>query len=143
MPRVMIAGGAFFIGAAILIGMAVREEGIPTVAIGYITAEAYQGEGVEAYQGEEVFLVVQVKSVERLGNPARFAVLDKKGGTRVLQVETRVVLSDTFANGSDLRIKGTFDPLKDLFTATWVDTKCPSKYDGTRDGESPTYDSPQ
>ncbi|MCZ6691046.1 MAG: cytochrome c maturation protein CcmE [Planctomycetota bacterium] len=120
MPRVMIAGGVFFIGVAILIGMAVREEGTPTVVIGHITS----GE----YQGDAVFLVVQVQSVDRLGNPARFTVRDKRAGTRVLQVETREVLSDTFANGSDLRIKGTFDPLKDLFTATWVDTKCPSKY---------------
>ena len=135
MTRIFIAGGAFFLGVAILIAMAVREGGVPTVSADHVTSDGYQG--------EEVFLVVQVSKIQRMANPARFSVLDKDGGTTPLEVETKAVLSDTFSEGSDLRIKGTFDPVSEVFTATWVDTKCPSKYDGTREGGPSEYATPE
>lgn len=135
MTRIVIAGATFFLGVGILIGMAVREEGIPTVSIGEVTSQEYGG--------EPVFLVVQVESIQQMANPARFRVLDKQGGTTSLRVETREVLSDTFAKGSDLRVKGTYDPGTEVFTATWVDTKCPSKYEGSADASAPTADRPK
>ena len=125
MQRILIAGVTFFLGMAILVWMAVKEEGIPTVAVNHVTSQDYEG--------GDVFLVVVVGEVEQFASPARFSVLDKEGGTTPLRVETREVLSDTFGKGSDLRIKGTYDPETEVFTATWVDTKCPSKYEGTRE----------
>jgi hypothetical protein len=129
MARIVIAGLAFFLGMGLLIGMAVKEEGIPTVPLDHVVSPAYQG--------EEVFLVVRVESIQQMINPARFRVLDKQGGLKSLQVETREVLADTFGKESDLRIRGTYDPGTEVFTATWVDTKCPSKYEGTREDSTP------
>lgn len=123
MVRIAIAGGTFLLGVALLLLMAVREGGIPTVPVSHVTS----GE----YTGEVVFLDVVVQEIQELEKPARFLVLNKEGGATPLQVETRETLSDTFAQGSDLRVKGTYEPESKTFTATWVDTKCPSRYEGT------------
>lgn len=129
MPRVLIAGAAFVLGLGILMTMALREGGVETVDAPHVLSSEYRG--------QEVYVDVQVTDIEQKANPARFTVLGKTGGTQKIDVETRVTLSDTFEVGSDLRMKGTYDKEKKIFDASYIDTKCPSKYDGTRDA-SPT-----
>lgn len=125
MPRVLIAGAAFLLGLGILMTMALREGGVETVEASFVLSDAYGG--------KEVYIDCQVTDIEQKANPARFTVLGKTGGTKEIDVETRVTLSDTFEVGSDLRMKGKYDREKKVFDASYIDTKCPSKYDGTRD----------
>ena len=126
MPRVLIAGIGFFLGAGILVVMAVRQEGIPTVSASQLNDPKYAG--------EEVFLDVKVTEILQAAKPSRFRVLGRTGGSEPVLVETDAVLSDTFGVGSDLRIKGVYDSKSRRFAASYVDTKCPSKYEGAKEG---------
>lgn len=139
MARFVIAGAAFVLGVALLIVFAVREGGIPTVSVAHLESDEYAG--------EEVFLDGEVTEIQQDANPARFLLLDKRGGDQPIQIETREVLSDTFEVGSNLRVKGSYDQESKEFHANYVDTKCPSKYEGTGSGASSTYstsyDSPE
>ena len=138
MARFVIAGSTFFLGVSLLIALALREGAIPTVSASHLESEEYDG--------GQVFLDGRVTEIQQKMNPARFKFLCKSGGSRAIQVETREVLSDTFDVGSDLRVKGSYDKGTRNFTATYVDTKCPSKYEGNEsDGStssSPAYGAP-
>ena len=131
MARFVIAGATFVLGVALLIGLALREGGIPTVSAAHLEAAEYEG--------EQVFMDGQVTEIQQKTNPARFKFLCKRGGSRPIQVETREVLSDTFDVGSDLRVKGSYDKGSRKFTATYVDTKCPSKYEEGEAGEQASF----
>jgi hypothetical protein len=125
MPRILIAGATFVVGLGILMAMALREGGVETVDAAHLLSDDYRG--------DEVYIDAQVTDIVQKANPARFTVLGKAGGTQRVDVETEVTLSDTFEVGSDLRMKGKYDKEKKIFDANYIDTKCPSKYDGTRD----------
>ena len=133
MARFVIAGSTFALGVALLVTFAIREGAIPTVAAAHLETDEYDG--------REVFLDGQVTEIQQDANPARFLFICKRGGNQALQVETREVLSDTFEVGSNLRVKGRYDRESKEFQASYIDTKCPSKYEERESGGPSTYPS--
>ena len=94
------------------------------------------------YDGGEVFIDGEVTEIQQMKNPTRFLFICKRGGSQALQIETREVISDTFEVGSSVRLKGRYDRGAKAFTASHIDTKCPSKYEESQTGSQTGSPSP-
>lgn len=62
------------------------------------------------------------------GLGARFQLMDKDNATLSLWVDYRGALPDTFQEGAEVIVEGRWQE-PDVFNATSVITKCPSKYE--------------
>lgn len=56
-----------------------------------------------------------------------------------LNVSYHGVVPDTFKDGSDVVVEGTYDPAAAKFTATTLLAKCPTKYESQKQGASAEY----
>ncbi len=57
-----------------------------------------------------------------------FDLVDKMDGAKVLRVEYKGAVPDTFKPGVEVIVEGAFNSENTLFTASSLVTKCPSKY---------------
>lgn len=61
-------------------------------------------------------------------------LVEEKATARTMRVAYRGIVPDTFKDGAEVVVEGTFDPDKNLFAAHNLLAKCPSKYEGKQEG---------
>ena len=84
----------------------------------------------------------KVLAIESIA-PLRFSVASRHDPTRVLAVTSDRSVPDNFRVGIDVGLRGTYRPQKGVFEAYRVTTKCPSKYEASKDSSMGGYAEPQ
>lgn len=90
---------------------------------------------VEELRHVRLFGTVLPEDVEQRSDNlgVAFHVADNTGASVSMRVEYRGSVPDTFAAGSEVIIKGDWDEQAEVFRATQLTTKCPSKYEEKRE----------
>lgn len=97
----------------------------------YYTVEEVQSQ-LTSLQSRGIRINGKAEKIETRGRECRFQVV---GERESLAVVYQGLLPDTFKEGSEVVIEGRWNPAGQHFEATTVLAKCPSKYEGTADGE--------
>ncbi|MBI2321055.1 MAG: cytochrome c maturation protein CcmE [Chloroflexi bacterium] len=101
-----------------------------TTMVYYVTApELKSGTGAAARDQVRLAGWVVGPSVERQGNSLRFAVTDLMSGEQV-QVTYKGVVPDIFGDGIEVIVDGRYAREREVFEATTLLAKCPSKFEG-------------
>ena len=122
MKPVIVA--VLFLGAATaLVGVAMTSS-VPVLAIHQLRA-AYAGGRVQVDGG-------QVLAIESL-QPLRFTVAPAGNPVAAIQVESERTAPENFKVGIDVSLRGDYDPAANILTAHRISTKCPSKYEASKE----------
>lgn len=86
--------------------------------------------GLEKLASRNLTLYGKVKegSIEREGVRARFTIVDQ-GIEMAVEHSGKTLLPDTFQDGADAGVEGTFDPARKVFVSHKVMAKCASRYE--------------
>lgn len=74
-------------------------------------------------------------SIEQGTRPLKFTIRDKENAGQLMQVVADELRPDIFEVGKDVAVEGFFDNRAVLMNGTKIYTKCPSKYEASKDGE--------
>ncbi len=125
MKKLLVVAVIFLSALSALIWVGVASA-IPIVSVAELnTPQFAQGE-VEIKDG-------QVQAIESFA-PLRFTVASRSGAGPQILVESPRTVPENFKIGIDVGLRGSFDHKKRLFHAYQVTTKCPSKYEASKDG---------
>lgn len=141
MQKILIVSVIFIaaLGTLLWVGVA---SAIPELSVTEVLAEQPLVNG--AQRGEDSPCQVKdgkVLAIESLA-PLRFSVASRYDPTRVLSVTSDRSVPDNFRVGIDVGLRGTYQREKGVFEAYRVTTKCPSKYEASKDGMG-GYEEPQ
>ncbi|HMV36226.1 MAG TPA: cytochrome c maturation protein CcmE [Turneriella sp.] len=86
--------------------------------------------GLEKLASRNLTLYGKVKegSIEREGVRARFTIVDQ-GIEMAVEHSGKTLLPDTFQDGADAGVEGTYDPARKVFVSHKVMAKCASRYE--------------
>ncbi|MBI4604773.1 MAG: cytochrome c maturation protein CcmE [Planctomycetes bacterium] len=127
MKKILAVCALFLAALGALIGVGVASA-IPVVSVAQLATPEYPGGTVEVKDGK-------VAAIESLV-PLRFTISRRDGPeTETVRVESPRTVPESFKVGIDVGLRGAYDPGKKLFQAYQVTTKCPSKYEASKDGE--------
>jgi cytochrome c-type biogenesis protein CcmE len=120
----------FVVGGAILISAIsyLIFSGIQKTALYYLTVSEFEDKGASAYgelvkvNGRVVEGSIQWNSED---HTLHFIITD---GEKNLQVRYRGVAPDTFKNGTEVVVRGVWEP-GNVFKADKIMAKCPSRYE--------------
>jgi hypothetical protein len=101
---------------------------IPVLGVAQLKTPKYDGGDVEVKDG-------QVSAVESIA-PLKFTIKPRAGNEPQVLVETPRTVPENFKVGIDVGLRGSYDPETNLFSAYHISTKCPSKYEASKDGEA-------
>jgi len=132
----LLAVAAIFVSAIMALVWVGVASAIPIVTIAELGAPANAGSEVEVKDGK-------VEAIESIA-PLRFTVTSRTGGGTVVRVSSPRTIPDNFKVGIDVGLRGTYNAGKNVFDAYNVTTKCPSKYEASKDagGTGGAYGSP-
>jgi len=84
-----------------------------------------------------LFGMVAAEDLTRFDHPAGvgFNLVDKDDRTKVVRVEYKGVVPDTFKPGMEVIVEGGLTQEENVFKAGVLMTKCPSKYEKRKAGE--------
>jgi cytochrome c-type biogenesis protein CcmE len=128
--KIPIVVATLVAGLGFLIYMALAEGSIPSYEVAEVAAPGFEARAARA-EPKTIRIEGFVLSVEQEGDPMRFTVVDqRKGIEATVRVEStpEYVKPDTFREGAEATLEGTYDPDARLFRAEKIWTKCPSKY---------------
>ena len=100
---------------------------IPVLGVARLRTEEYQGGNVEVKDG-------QVSAIESIA-PLKFTIKPRAGVEPRVLVETPRSVPENFKVGIDVGLRGTYDSEANLFSAYHISTKCPSKYEASKEGK--------
>lgn len=85
----------------------------------------------EKLTSARLFGNVAEADIERLDSPPGvvFNLLDEKDNGKSMRVKYNGVVPDTFKAGAEVIVEGGIEQGKNVFTASTLMTKCPSKYE--------------
>lgn len=103
----------------------------------------------DSYGGQRVRVKSQVTVIEQVGKPTTFLAVDlppaedapksdyarKRGSCRVIYEGSEI--PQGFKEGCHATLEGRYDPKREAFIATSMQTQCPSKYEGKQTPELP------
>jgi len=101
---------------------------IPVLGVARLSTQEYEGGDVEVKDG-------QVAAIESL-SPLKFTIQPRAGTEPQVFVETPRSVPENFKVGIDVGLRGSYDSETNLFSAYHISTKCPSKYEASKDGEA-------
>jgi cytochrome c-type biogenesis protein CcmE len=101
---------------------------IPVMGVARLRTPEYPGGEVEIKDG-------QVAAIESI-SPLKFTIRPRAGNEPQVLVETPRSVPENFKVGIDVGLRGSYDAEKNLFRAYHISTKCPSKYEASKDGEA-------
>ncbi len=110
--------------ALIWVGIA---SAIPVVSVAELGAPEVVGTEVEVKDG-------QVQLIHSFA-PLVFTVSSRNVKGQLVVVESPRSVPENFKPGIDVGLRGTFDRQKNRFVASVVTTKCPSKYEASKDAK--------
>lgn len=126
--KALIVAVLFLGAAAALVGVAMSSS-VPVLEI-HTLRSAYAGGRVQVDGGK----IVEVQGYE----PLRFRVAPEGNPEAAIDVVSSSTAPENFKPGIDVSLRGDYDPEKNLLTAYRISTKCPSKYEASKEvgGES-------
>ena len=124
-PFVLIAGGLIA-----LVTMGIVQGGIPEIQVHELLSGDYSGRKVKVHG--------KIARIEKETRPLVFEVCDKLDASKVIRVEVDDVRPDLFKVGNDVAVEGALDG--PLFNGTKIYTKCPSKYEASKEGAPANYE---
>lgn len=89
---------------------------------------AKQGEATLAKRHLTLYGKVKEGSIERNGVQARFVIVDS-GVELPVEHSGKTLLPDTFQDGADAGVEGSYDPARKVFISHKVMAKCASRYE--------------
>jgi cytochrome c-type biogenesis protein CcmE len=131
-----------FAGALIIGGICyLMFSGISESMVYYYTVSEIKAQrSLAVAKGVRVSGHVLPGSIQKLDNGTRvdFSVFEKSNNESI-PVSFSGLIPDTFKDGAEVVVEGTFDPEKGTFDATTLLAKCPSKYEGKADEHPGDY----
>ena len=134
----------FTIVAVILLGAmtalvwAAFASAIPVVSVAELSQANAGGIEVQIKDG-------QIREIESLA-PLQFTISSRSGLGGTVRVKSPRSVPENFKVGIDVGLRGTYDSKERVFDAYSVTTKCPSRYEdskqGTPGGEGAAYGAP-
>lgn len=110
------------LGSLIWVGLA---SAVPVISVAELRDSAAQSGELELKDG-------QVRSIESFA-PLRFTVGARTGIGEPITVESPRTVPENFKVGIDVGLVGVFDQQRNVLVASRVLTKCPSKYEATKE----------
>lgn len=120
------------VGALVAVGL---NSSIPEMRLAQLLAESPDGaDGPGRPTGEVTCQLKdgQVAAIESLA-PLRFTVTSRTDTRLSLKVTSSRAVPENFKVGIDVGLKGTFKPGSQVFDAYAVTTKCPSRYEASKE----------
>lgn len=125
MAKILIVSGIFVSALAVLVWVGVVEASIPVLKLSQLQSAEYEGGTIRLDDGH----VAQIESLV----PLRFTIAAKNDPSLTLQVESDTSKPENFKVGIDVGLQGEYNREKRLFRAFKVSTRCPSRYEATKD----------
>lgn len=119
----VIVGLVFLAALGVLIGLGVASS-LPVLSLSALLTDTYEGGPVTVNNG-------QIYSIETRA-PLRFTVAPRGDPSLQVRVESTQSVPENFKDGNDVGITGRYDRDAKVFYAHTVTTKCPSRYESTK-----------
>ena len=125
--KFMIAGGLIIGAISYLMFSGISD----SMVYYYTVAEAMNKAPELLRKGIRVSGYVSPDSIRRQTGQSKveFVIFEKKSD-RTLSVAYQGIIPDTFKDGAEVVVEGVYHPEEQLFHATTLLAKCPSKYEG-------------
>lgn len=136
--KFLIASLVIAIAIATLIYVGINESGVYYMTV----AELKKSGSTTIGQGLRISGNVTKGSVEEIAKDLilKFRVKDEEGPDNVfVNVYYKGIKPDSFKEDVQVILEGKYDPPKNLFTATTLLVKCPSRYEGETPPEDHDY----
>lgn len=134
--RLAVVGVVFLVSVGALVGFGLRASNIPVYEFSALTAaeSTYQG-GALQLDG------VKVVAVESM-HPLQFTVAPDGGNVTPIRVSSRLSPPENFGVGKSVSLRGTYSRPDRAFEAVMITTKCPSRYEASKEAEAADGASP-
>jgi cytochrome c-type biogenesis protein CcmE len=118
------------VGALVAVGLGTS---IPEMRLAQLLAEE-PGASPDRARGEVTCQLKdgQVAEIESLA-PLRFTITSRTDSRLRMKVTSARAVPENFKVGIDVGLKGTYDPQSGVFDAYTVTTKCPSRYEASKE----------
>lgn len=136
--KFLIASVVIVVAIATLIYVGIKESGVYYMTIAELKNSGSSREG----QGLRVSGNVVADSIEDIAKELilKFRVKDEEGPNNIfVNVFYKGVKPDSFKDDVQVILEGKYDSAKNLFTATTLLVKCPSRYEGEAPPEDHEY----
>lgn len=122
--KLFVIAAALFGALGVLIGVGVVAGSIPSYDLPEFLASDYQGGRVQVGA-----MITSVDSVM----PLAFTVHSRTDVNQTIRVESPKAPPENFRPGIEVGLRGTYDPETRTFTAYQIMTKCPTKYEASKE----------
>ena len=133
--KLWVPATIIFLALTGLVWMGIVQGGIPELQVHQVLA----GQCPEG----EIKVHGIIHAIERKHRPLVFEIHDREDKTAILKIEVDDVRPDLFKVSNDVSVVGFYDSAAGMMRGEKINTKCPSKYEASKELQVPAESPPE